>query len=165
MIVLRPISRSDVSIITALRNDCTSYRDEWITTHGDEIFVEKASLEIEEKNHGWFIILDDEVAMGVLRVAASRTMDDAMEIDYAVADSQRGRGHATNAVMAGMQLFEKQGRRFVIRVDEANHASRRVAEKCGFARTAKHDRSIDYGKEPNGTLLVFERVAGDELRG
>lgn len=160
MITLRPISRTDVPTIRALRNDCTSYRDEWITHLDDEAFVEEASTEIEAKKQGWHVIMRDAIPVGVLRIAASPTIAGAMEIDFAVANSQRGHGYAPDAVMAGMHLFQGNTTRFIIRIDEANHSSVRIAEKCGFALTAKHEQAIDYRKAPKGTLLVFERVVG-----
>jgi len=161
MIEIRPVLRSDASIIAAMRSNYTSYRNEWITPLDDQSFVKEASMEIEDKKHGWFIIVNDVMPIGVLRVAPSMTMTEAMEIDYVVAACQRGRGYATDAVMAGIRLFQGKTKRFVIRIDEANHASTRVAQKCGFKLTATIDRGVDYGTGPKGTLLVFERTDGE----
>jgi RimJ/RimL family protein N-acetyltransferase len=160
MITLRPISPADAPIIKALKNDCTSYRDEWITPQDDEAFVKDASVEIAVKQQGWHIITNDKSPIGVLRIAASPTKAGAMDISYAVADSHRGQGHATDAVLAGMRLFQGCATRFIIQIDEANHSSVRIARKCGFTLMAKHEQAIDYGMAPKGNLLVFERIVG-----
>jgi len=159
MISLRPISLSDLGFINELSKDYSHHRGEWISPDDSRTFVREASAEIEQQGQGWFIITSGETSIGVLRIVASHVMDDAMEIDFAVAESQRGRGYAPDAVIAAMQMFGKQGRRFVIRVDKENSACVRVAEKCQFTQSAMEEGAIDYGKGPKGTLLVFERVS------
>jgi len=80
---------------------------------------------------------------------------DGPELGWALASAAHGQGFATEAVRAagawGDERFE--GGRTVCIIGPGNHASIRVAEKCGY----REARRAAYKGEPT---IVFSRAAG-----
>jgi RimJ/RimL family protein N-acetyltransferase len=87
------------------------------------------------------------------------------EVGYWLADSARGRGHATRAVLAICRWgFEALGlQRIDLHAATGNAASQRVAQRCGFTREAVL-RSYLRGKDGRQDIVVFGLLPG-ELRG
>ncbi len=79
----------------------------------------------------------DSRAVGQLGGKGSVDAQGAVEIGYGFAPSEWGRGYATEAVRAlTAHLLREPGVRTVTaQTAVANHASRRVLEKCGFRQT------------------------------
>ncbi len=61
------------------------------------------------------------------------------EFGWAFATRVRGRGYATEAALAALAWRDRgiDGDETVALIDPQNHASLRVAQKCGFAETAR----------------------------
>jgi len=75
-----------------------------------------------------------------------------VEIGYGVAESRRGRGHATRAVRAIAQAAKAEGVRVLLaETSVANPASGRVLEKSGFVTTGTR---ID---PEDGEVLVWRK--------
>jgi RimJ/RimL family protein N-acetyltransferase len=89
---------------------------------------------------GFAIVADGEV----VGLAVVPEIDGGTaELGYVVVPEARGRGHATAALAALTDWALARGlRRLELRIDADNHASKRVAERCGY---------------------VFERVADVEV--
>ena len=73
------------------------------------------------------------------------------EVGYWVRSGEKRKGYATESVTAitAWALHHLKARRIELVTDELNAASRRVAEKCGFALEGIH-RNVTVA--PNGTL-------------
>ncbi|MBX2966943.1 MAG: GNAT family N-acetyltransferase [Cyclobacteriaceae bacterium] len=87
-------------------------------------------------------------------------MNDAGKIQfgYIVSPTQWGRGYATEAARAMLNILKRQEGIFRIGtfVDEENKASVRVLEKCGLkeeARLARWFRFVNQGNEPKDCIL------------
>lgn len=58
-----------------------------------------------------------------------------VEIGYGIAESARGNGYVTDAVLALVQLVRSQQLSVIAETEPGNDASERVLERCGFTRT------------------------------
>jgi RimJ/RimL family protein N-acetyltransferase len=88
------------------------------------------------------------------------------EVGYWRRAGQQGRGIVTEAVVAltRMAFDQLAARRVEIRMDDTNNASRRVAERCGFAfEGLLRQDSVTPQGEPRDTR-VYARVRGVESR-
>jgi RimJ/RimL family protein N-acetyltransferase len=83
----------------------------------------------------WLVIEDGEVA-GLCGHKHAPTADGAVEIGYGIAAARRGRGLATRAVAAMLDLAAEDPRIRALTAETAadNIASQRVLEKNGFIR-------------------------------
>jgi RimJ/RimL family protein N-acetyltransferase len=77
-----------------------------------------------------------------------RPRDDAMEISYVVAPALRRRGLASRAVVAVLSWAKRELNVAVVRLSchPDNLASRRVAEKCGFAIVGSDTSEIRFAR-------------------
>ena len=77
---------------------------------------------------------DDGALIGDLLLALRSVEHETLEVGYIFATAQQGRGYATEAVRAAVDLaFAVLGaRRLVARVDARNTASRALLERLGF---------------------------------
>ncbi|MGI9111067.1 MAG: GNAT family N-acetyltransferase [Gaiellaceae bacterium] len=104
----------------------------------------------------WTAALEDGTEIGNGGFGGRPTENRRLTVGYAVHEEHRGRGYATELLELltewGLARLEVDVVRATIRPD--NSASRRVAEKAGFARTG--ERLED---DEHGGLLVFERRA------
>jgi RimJ/RimL family protein N-acetyltransferase len=102
------------------------------------------------------IVDDDDALLGMVGV---RLTEDPPTVGYWLAPEARGRGLATAATRAlsDWTFATLAPVRLALHAEPANHASRRVAEKCGFARVPGIIKGGD-GRD----LWVFElqRPAG-----
>lgn len=76
-------------------------------------------------------------------------IDGAVEIGYGLVPLARGRGVATEAVLALLEVTRAHAVTVVAETDEGNVASERVLERCGFVRVRRAD-----------ALTVWERTPG-----
>ena len=78
-----------------------------------------------------------------------------VNISYAVHPWARGRGVAGQAVRLMCEFIRDHriGTRAAIRVDTGNHASLRVAEKCGFDHV--HDFTSGTDRRPDGSPVIM----------
>lgn len=84
-----------------------------------------------------------------------------INISYAVHPWARGRGVAAEAVRLICEYLREHriGTRAAIRVDPDNHASVRVAEKCGF--TYVHDYVSGADDQPDNTPVTLRLYVHD----
>lgn len=62
-------------------------------------------------------------------------VDGSVEIGYGIAESARGHGYVTDAVMALLQLVSGHDVTVVAETEPGNAASERVLQRCGFVPT------------------------------
>ncbi|HEY4441387.1 MAG TPA: GNAT family N-acetyltransferase [Candidatus Elarobacter sp.] len=93
-------------------------------------------LRAANRRDGWMVVVDDEV-VGLCSYKAPPT-DGAVEIGYGMAPSRWGRGYATAAVAAMLDVAQADPDVHVVvaETDPSNAASARVLEKNGFERVA-----------------------------
>lgn len=82
------------------------------------------------------------------------------EVGYWVRTSESGKGYATEAVLAltNWALVDLNAKRVELVTDEGNYASRRLAERCGFALEGVHRNTM---QSPDGKLrnsCVYARI-------
>ena len=105
--------------------------------------------------YGWYGLLADiqpgELVLGASGGFKGPPEDGAVEIGYAVLPQFRGRGYATEMVVAmtGWALTQPGVERVTAEVMAENHASWRVLAKAGFQRAGE-------GEEPGSLRFVFE---------
>ncbi|MEO9176589.1 MAG: GNAT family N-acetyltransferase [Gaiellales bacterium] len=136
---LRPIRESDVDIIVAAMRDPEVVH--WLPNipqpYGPadaRSFIAVASSWLRAGRDASFAIVDErDTLLGVVGVRAS---EDPPTVGYWVAAEARGLGLATAATSAlctwAFRTFACP--RLALHAEQGNIASRRVAEKCGFAR-------------------------------
>jgi len=117
-----------------------------IGDRGDEYFehfAERLAALVAENRTGTSLItvLVDDAGAIVGRVNLTDIDDPELtELGYRVAEEAQGRGVATRGVGAMLELAAEHGvRTIAARVATTNHASQRVLERCGFARTGPAD--------------------------
>jgi ribosomal-protein-alanine N-acetyltransferase len=104
-----------------------------------ENFDDRLATRVRENREGtslYFVIVD--AAGEVLGRINLSDVDrpDLTELGFRVAEHAQGRGLATAGVVGALEVAAARGVRTVqARVDVANHASRHVLERCGFAPT------------------------------
>lgn len=163
-ITLKPLTHADIADHIA-GEDEQSVR--WFTggrgtvdtaiRHFDEL-AENARVGTGKQGFG--VWLDDRLAG---YVDADPDNDDGLQPDdvnigYAVHPWARGNGVAVEAVTLICAFIRDHalGRRAAIRVDPANEASIRVAEKTGFTRLDDFLSGTDT-RRPDGTAVVLRR--------
>ena len=167
-VVLRPSREDDVSAIREVYAEPDTRR--WMGWDAELPDDTEARANIARAAKAWedgtwavFRIADaasDEVIGGInLRFGEN----DTAEISYFLRTSARGRGVATRAVRLVVRwAFEQLGiERIELRVHPDNTASRRVAERVGFAREGVERASRAW---PDGTRfdsIVFSLLASD----
>lgn len=75
-------------------------------------------------------------------------IDGAVEIGYGLAPVARGRGIATEAVRALLDVARAHGVTVVADTDDGNVASERVLERCGFVRVRHGDGVTIWRHDP-----------------
>jgi RimJ/RimL family protein N-acetyltransferase len=154
--VLRPLRDADVPAITRACQDLQIAR--WLPhlpqpyrTVDARSFVAYATERgIEDREVTLAIADDDDTLLGVINV---RLTDVPPSVGYWIAPEARGRGVATAATSAIAQwtFATHDPARLALHAEPANHASVRVAEKCGFVRLPGTIRGVD-----DRELWVFE---------
>lgn len=96
-------------------------------------------------------LADTGEAVGGIGFLSAPTPDGEAEVGYGFAASVRGRGLATEALRAVLRHAAAHGVRTVVALTTPdNHASQRVLERCGFARTGVEESD-------EGPMLRWER--------
>ena len=81
-----------------------------------------------------FAIEEDGRFLGLALVPTIHADDAEMELGYMVAGWARGRGVATEALrQLTAWAFQHGAKRLVLIIDVTNEASRKVAQRCGYA--------------------------------
>lgn len=109
-----------------------------------------------------FAIEEDATGELVGSISLMRqTPDGRAEIGYWTAAAHRGRGHTTRAleIIAAWALSERGLARLELHIDPANAASRRVAEKAGFALEGVL-RSYEEVRGRRVDVAMYARLAG-----
>jgi len=98
-------------------------------------------------------------AIGLLRLEWSERRG---EIGYYLAPEARGRGVATRAVrlLSRWALTQAGLARLALQADTDNHASQRVAERCGFTREGVL-RSVEERNGQRHDLVMFSLLAAE----
>lgn len=99
--------------------------------------MQRHALEVDNWVPGFGLYLmvrnDDGMVVGDIGFHTPPDVRGAVEVSYGVADSQRGRGYATEALKALTRWAHRQGVATVLaEVDPANQASQAVLAKAGF---------------------------------
>jgi ribosomal-protein-alanine N-acetyltransferase len=162
--VIRPTTEADAQALRDLRIANREWLDPWDpdTDDPEYRFTLEYTLDWTSKP-GRYVILDDgEIAGGLSLVT---TADDAIRsamLGYWVAQDRGGRGLATRAVTAALEIaFGELGLHRVeagTRVE--NVRSQRVLEKCGFTLVGVLRKHLRIGGEWCDHYL-YERIATD----
>jgi RimJ/RimL family protein N-acetyltransferase len=109
---------------------------------------------VEEKESRRFI---GELGFADFKRDIAPKMRDVPEIGWVLASEFHGKGYATEGVRAALAWADEllSSRRTVCMIENGNHASMRVAAKCGFT---KFDQA-DYLGQP---VAFLERKAGEQ---
>jgi RimJ/RimL family protein N-acetyltransferase len=110
-----------------------------------------------------FAILDADTGAFLGIASAVHLDEDAgeAELGYILAPEARGRGAATEALTQLTEwAFAKGLVRLELRIDAANEASVRVAERCGYTREGLL-RSVHFKPGRRTDVLIYSRLPGD----
>jgi RimJ/RimL family protein N-acetyltransferase len=141
---LRPWRDSDVAAKLAVFRDPDVHRFAWpLTTTYTEADARRSLVEKEQARRrgeelGLALVepLDDGIVLGGGSLHAVDLEQGRAAVGYELAPAARGRGVATRAVrLIARWAFEELGiARLELTCGPDNHASMRVAERCGFTR-------------------------------
>lgn len=108
-----------------------------------------------------FAIEEDGRFLGLALVPTINDEDAEMELGYMVAGWARGRGVATEALRRlTAWAFERGAERLVLIIDVTNEASRKVAERCGYALEGVM-RSIHLKQGRRVDAELWSKLPGD----
>jgi RimJ/RimL family protein N-acetyltransferase len=167
---LEPLSRADLADTVVMSDDEDTKRFTFLPTNADEAWLDGWLRHYEE---GWgdgsragFSIRDAETG-AFLGFAAIVRLDLAQqqgEIGYVVSRHARGRGVAVAAVdLLTRWAFDTLGlQRLELRIDTANPASERVAERAGYRRDGVL-RSLAFKDGRRTDTGVWSRLPSDNL--
>jgi RimJ/RimL family protein N-acetyltransferase len=146
--VLRPLRDGDVPAITRACQDAEIAR--WLphlphpyrTTDARDFVAHATAPGIEDREVTLAIADAADALLGVVNV---RLTDAPPTVGYWIAASARGRGIATAATSAitGWTFATHGPARIALHAEPENHASIRVAEKCGFVRLPGTIKGLD----------------------
>jgi ribosomal-protein-alanine N-acetyltransferase len=96
----------------------------------------------EKPGQLWYVILADGERVGQV---VGRVQDDgSIQVGYRLVPSARGRGYATDAVLAlSRRLFAEGVPRITAEVNPKNIATLKVLERAGFRRVGYKERAIN----------------------
>ena len=102
----------------------------------------------EKPGQLWYVILADGERVGQV---VGRVQDDgSVQVGYRLIPSARGRGYATDAVLAlAYRLFSEGVSRVIAEANPRNIASIRVLERAGFRHVGYKEKAV----EVNGVWL------------
>jgi len=162
-VAVRLRRESDLDAIAAASRDPESRR--WLDDEPMDAAARDASLarvaEAWRTGKAAPLVIADAVTdqpVGIINLQF-RDEDDAT-IAYSVFPAGRGRGFAPRAVrlLTGWAFRDLRLTRLLIEADEANTASVRVAEKCGFERVGSRT-APDAEGEPHTTVVYARQAA------
>lgn len=163
-LLLRPLTLDDAAPMLVYKSDADAVR---YVPYGQLSFSD-----IEERiQTRWsttrFEKQDDAVCLGIEERETGRLVGDVVlfwrserdregEVGYILDPAQSGKGYATEAVAALLELgFEGLGlHRIAARIDERNTSSARVVDRLGFRQEARLVES-SWFKEEWTTLLIY----------
>lgn len=154
-ISIAPLARTDAAAVVAAEDE---EMQRWLTGGQSTVLRTEAYIDALEENaragasKRAFAIRVDGKCVGTVDFDAEVT--DGLEpgdvnIAYGVAPWMRGRGVASRAVELVCEVIRERGvgRRAVIRTDERNPASARVAERAGFRLVGVHESTEEVGED------------------
>jgi len=98
-------------------------------------------------------------AIGGIGFKATQTLSDitATEIGFSIAESKRGNGYATEAILGIIAIARERGIRFLCaETDSGNTASQRVLTKSGFDKLPTQERLSNSQANQNNSLFLLE---------
>ena len=154
-IVIAPFTELDLGMIVEYCNDPEIARFTFLpvpyerehavdfTSHQDERRERGEALDLAIRGRG------DDGLLGAVGLRAFREDRRSVEVGYWVAPPARGKGLAPRAVrlVTGWALANLPLARVDLPLDHRNDASRRVAEKAGFALTGERRRLHAKGRD------------------
>ena len=165
---LEPLTRALVEEMRWVTEpDDDTARFTYIPTTADDGFLESWLGRYED---GWgdgsragFAVRDGAGAVVAFAAFVKLDLEAAEgELGYVVAPAARGRGVASRAVglLTAWGLGELALHRIELRIDPANHASSRVAERAGYRREGVL-RSVAFKEGRRTDVAVWSRLRGD----
>lgn len=136
---LETLSRHEVAAIRDGAREGRAWADDY-PTEGDlvvaAVISEAGEFYAEAAVLGVYQVRDAETGLAVGGIGfLSAARDGEAEVGYGLAESARGRGLATEALQAVVQLAHDEGVPAVVALtDPANAPSHRVLQRCGFVR-------------------------------
>lgn len=166
-IALRPFLPSDADAVTA----AVEAREEFLPANapvgaaGVEWWLSEGVHQVRTSGWGIHLAVIDSARgtlAGTIGLFRADWVVRSAEVAYGVRPAWRGRGIATDALrtLAHWAVLECALRRVELRVDTANAASIRVAEKAGFHREGVL-RHAEAGPEGNRDQVVFSLIPAD----
>lgn len=132
--------------------DVYSHNREFVTRFDEDNLETKEQFLIglnfasrpESKNKDWFIFLDDKL-IGHINIWNYSKENKKCEIAYWLAEIETGKGYITEAMkLVEKELFNNDINRIELICDTQNIASRRVAERSGYALEGIKRKSCIY---------------------
>jgi RimJ/RimL family protein N-acetyltransferase len=170
IIRLEPLARSDVAEAWAMWQDEDVKRFTYVPTVGDETaaaaWIARYEASGADGARAGFSIRDDVDGrfLGFAAIVHLDLENRQGEIGYMIDPGARGRGASIRAVgLLTRWGFDQLGLlRLELRIDEANAASKRVAERAGY----RHEgvlRSLAFKDGRRTDTGVWSRLPGDSL--
>jgi RimJ/RimL family protein N-acetyltransferase len=164
---LRPFAPGDAPTLTAALEAHEEFLPANAPTAAARVVRWLAEDVTQVRTSGWGVHLavvdrDTGTLSGTIGLFRADWVARSAEVAYGVRPAWRGRGIATDALrlLAGWALRECGLRRVELRVDTANGASIRVAEKAGFHREGVL-RQVEAGPGGNRDQVVFSLIPAD----
>jgi RimJ/RimL family protein N-acetyltransferase len=161
-LVLRPLTRDDRPVLPALLHDPDVARYTPIESPFDDAaagrYLDRVLGQVDRGEAVHLAVLDGARPVGEVMAfhprhpaAGAEDPPGTFELGYVVGPAHRGRGVGTRAVrLLGDALVADLGaRRLVLRIDDGNVASERLAAACGYRFT---------GAVADGLTRVWEQV-------
>lgn len=168
-IVLRPATVADAPALLAFESANRGYFERFINGRGDDFYdidtVTRSLAALEsgrrsDKSYGYLVWRETAVVGRLNFTGVERASHISAKLGYRIAESEAGRGVASEAVRQGMALAF--GEHALWRVEATasafNLGSQRVLEKNGFACFGRSRQSFRHGEQWHD-LLYFERHA------
>lgn len=167
MLRLVPFDRSHVDALASTLDDASILRFTRVPEPVPDGFASRWLEAYEEGRRDGtreaFAIVDGDDAFVGLALAARIDRDGrTAELGYLVAPGARGRGVATTALrlLTDWAFAELGAERLELLISVANHASKRVAERCGYVREGVL-RSAHFKQGRREDTEIWSRLPSD----
>lgn len=168
-IALLPAKLADAPALLAFELANRAYFERYIDSRGDDFYTLEAvgrsltAIEADraaDKGHGYLVWRAGCIVGRLNLTAIERKVFHAARLGYRIAESEAGRGVASEAVRQGLALAFGEHRLWRVEATASafNIGSRRVLEKNGFSEFGRSRRSLWRGDGWHD-LHYFERHA------